>query len=171
MFPLYFPLKYQAFQWLGHTEMLACEDRAGACGCSPPFTDERRQAVLGGRGGRLCVLSPTCHPVVGLLLQAGLGLAPATPFRVTSQPADWGVCRPTATCVCRPFHLSVLLLTKLHQKVHSLVVQWIRVRASKAGARVQSVVGELGSHMLRGVAGKKTKQNKKHLQGAATPEV
>ena len=54
----------------------------------------------------------------GSSLQAGPGLAPVAPFRVNSHLADRGVLRPTATCVCRPFHLSVLLLTELHQKIH-----------------------------------------------------
>ena len=40
------------------------------------------------------------------------------------------------------------------------MVQWLRLSASTAGARVQHLVGELRSHMLRGVA-KKTNPPKK----------
>ena len=41
----------------------------------------------------------------------------------------------------------------------SLAVQWLRLRASNAGVRVQSLLGELRSHMLRGMAKKNKKTN------------
>ena len=37
--------------------------------------------------------------------------------------------------------------------------QWLRLRASNAGAWVQSLVRELRSHLLRGAAKKKKKNN------------
>ena len=46
----------------------------------------------------------------------------------------------------------------------SLVVQGLRLRASTAGAWVQSLVGELRSHMLCGSA--KTNKQKKQADGA-----
>ena len=39
------------------------------------------------------------------------------------------------------------------------MVQWLRVHASTAGVQVCSLVKELRSHMLRGTAKNKTKQN------------
>ena len=36
----------------------------------------------------------------------------------------------------------------------SLVVQWLRLYTSTAGAQVQSLVGDLRSHLLRGAAKK-----------------
>ena len=50
----------------------------------------------------------------------------------------------------------------------SLVVQWLRLRASNAGAQVRSLVGEQRSHMLQGAAKKvkktTTKKNDEELR-------
>ena len=46
----------------------------------------------------------------------------------------------------------------------SLAVQWLRLHASTAGARVQSLVGELRSHMPLCAVQKKNKKQKTEIQ-------